>query len=46
MGSSNMQDVAVRAGLWSPEQGSFSFKSVFGLDKGHLAYYSTRRMWR
>jgi dipeptidase len=46
-GSSNMHDVAIRAGLWDPEKdGAFDWLKVFGLSRGFMSPYATRRVWR
>jgi len=45
MGSSNLYDVAERAGLWTKGE-HFSFAEVFGMNRGHLSTYVNRRVWR
>jgi dipeptidase len=45
MGSSNIYDVAERAGLWTKGE-HFSFAEVFGMNRGHLSTYVNRRVWR
>jgi dipeptidase len=46
-GSSNMHDVAIRTGLWNPDtDGEFDFLATFGLSRGFMSPYATRRVWR
>lgn len=45
--SSNVRDVAERAGLWRARDGPFHFAKVFGTRRGATpARYSTLRQWR
>mmetsp|Transcript_13720 Transcript_13720/g.14261 ORF Transcript_13720/g.14261 Transcript_13720/m.14261 type:complete len:715 (+) Transcript_13720:67-2211(+) len=47
MASSNVYDVATRAGLWSPDSGEeFSYLKVYGTDSGASSDGCTRRVWR
>ena len=45
MGSDNVYDVAKRVGLWTPGQ-RFSFREVYGQNRGHMSTYCNRRVWR
>lgn len=47
MASSNVYDVAIRSGLWSPDSGEeFSYLKVYGVNPGASADGCTRRVWR
>jgi dipeptidase len=45
MYSHNLWEVAERAGLWSPTQGSLDFLKTYGPQRMHSPY-ATRRVWR
>jgi dipeptidase len=45
LGSSNLQEVATRSGLWDGT-GEFNFLQIYGLSMLHLSTYATRRKWR
>jgi dipeptidase len=45
MYSPNLWEVAERAGLWSPSQGSLDFLKTYGPQRMHSPY-ATRRVWR
>jgi len=45
MYSENLWEVAERAGLWSPSQGTLDFLKTYGPQRMHSPY-ATRRVWR
>lgn len=51
LASSNMEEVAVRAGLWDPKdgtlaEGTFDFTRAYGVPHGKMSPLVTRRVWR